>query len=269
MSSASGVDQAEIAAGRFHESGSRRVGVIINADDWGCSKEITDRTLDCALRGVVSSASAMVFMEDSERAATLAMQHNVDTGLHLNLTASFTSPHCPARLREVQQKLVRFLHGSRMRSAIYHPGLRSAFSYSVKAQLDEYERLYRKSATRVDGHHHMHLSTNVLFQRLLPAGVIVRRNFSFSKGEKSALNRWYRRWQDRQLAKRHKMADYFFPLIPMNEPGRLEKVFALAGSCSVEVETHPINRDEYEFLMSAELMRLAHEVGIARSYFLA
>jgi predicted glycoside hydrolase/deacetylase ChbG (UPF0249 family) len=260
--------QVEIDTGAVHEKDPRRGGLIINADDWGGSKEITDRTLDCSLLGVVSSVSAMVFMDDSERAADLALQHSVDTGLHLNLTASFSSPFCPPRVREIQQKVAGFLHGNRTRSAIYHPGLRNAFEYSVKAQLDEYQRLYRKDATRVDGHHHMHLSANVLFQRLLPKDVIVRRNFSFSKGEKSRLNRWYRRWQDRQLAKRHRMVDYFFPLVPVNIPGRLERVFALSDHYSVEVETHPVNRDEYEFLTSEEPMRLAREIGIARGYSL-
>src|SRR5579863_5715924 len=60
--------------------------LIINADDWGVNREATDRTLDCVLRKTVSSASAMVFMEDSERAAQLALEAGVDTGLHLNLT---------------------------------------------------------------------------------------------------------------------------------------------------------------------------------------
>src|ERR1700758_5164513 len=43
--------------------------LIINADDWGRDHETTQRILECTLRGTVSSASAMVFMEDSERAA--------------------------------------------------------------------------------------------------------------------------------------------------------------------------------------------------------
>lgn len=61
--------------------------LIVNADDWGRDRETTDRTLFCLREGAVSSASAMVFMEDSERAAALAKEHGVDAGLHLNLTA--------------------------------------------------------------------------------------------------------------------------------------------------------------------------------------
>ena len=52
--------------------------LIVNADDWGRDPRTTGRILDCALRGAVSSVSAMVFMEDSERAATLARERGID-----------------------------------------------------------------------------------------------------------------------------------------------------------------------------------------------
>jgi hypothetical protein len=38
--------------------------LIINADDWGRDAHTTDNILDCALRGTISSVSAMLFMED-------------------------------------------------------------------------------------------------------------------------------------------------------------------------------------------------------------
>jgi len=243
--------------------------LIINADDWGRSVEITDRILDCALSGVVSSTSAMVFLEDSERAADLALQHNIDTGLHLNLTTPLSAPNCPVRLREQQQKLANFLRAYRLCRAIYHPGLAGAFDFVVRAQLDEYQRLYRRPAARIDGHHHMHLCANVQLQRLLPQGTIVRRNFSFEPGEKSTVNRLYRQWQDKRLLQRHRSTDYFFSLPPMNPSGRLEKICSLATHSSVEVETHPVNRDEFAFLMNGELTRLAKGIGVARDYSLA
>jgi chitin disaccharide deacetylase len=251
------------------ESDDARIGdpvVIINADDWGRDKEVTDRTLDCLLQGVVSSASAMVFMEDSERAAELAHQHGVDAGLHLNLTTAFSGLGCNAQLKEQQQKVTRFLRASRLCPAIYHPGLASSFEYVVRAQIDEYQRLYGRPPSRVDGHHHMHLCANVQVQKLLPAGTIARRNFSFAPGEKGAVNRFYRRWQDRRLAKRHRMTDYFYSLPPMDPPGRLERIFGLASRASVEVETHPVNSDEYQFLTGGELMRRAEATKIAREY---
>ncbi len=243
--------------------------LIINADDWGRSRKVTDRTLDCALAEVISSASAMVFMEDSERGADLAAQHNLDCGLHLNLTTSFTAHNCSSRLREQQQQLTRFLRANRLCPAIYHPGLANAFDNVVRAQLDEYQRLYHRPVARIDGHHHMHLCANVQFQHLLPEGTIVRRNFSFGPGEKSVMNRLYRKWQDRRLSKRHRTTDYFYSIQPMGPAGRLEKIFTLALQSHIEIETHPVNDDEFEFLMNGELMQLARGIGIARGYALS
>ena len=55
----------------------------------------------------------------------------------------------------------------------------SGRAYVVKAQLEEFERLYGRAPNRIDGHHHAHLCANVVLAGLLPAGTIVRRNFSF------------------------------------------------------------------------------------------
>ena len=241
--------------------------VIVNADDWGRDVPTTDRTLDCALSGVISSVGAMLFMEDSERAADLARQHGIDAGLHLNFTMLFTSPRCPSRLLEHQEKLSRFLKSHRLAPIIYHPGLAASFDYVVKAHQEEYERLYGAPASRMDGHHHMHLCMNMMLQKLIPSGVIVRRNFTFGPGEKGYFNRLYRGWQDRQLARRYQIADYFFDLIPL-QPSRLQQIFELAIRFNVEIETHAIDDKQYRFLLDREFSRCAGNVGIARGYVL-
>jgi chitin disaccharide deacetylase len=242
--------------------------IIVNADDWGRDAVTTDRSLECARRGAVSSVSAMMFMEDSERAAALAREHGVDAGLHLNLTTLFTAPQCPSRLADQQARLARFLTANRFTRVLYHPGLSAAFEYVVRAQLEEYERCYGVPPERVDGHHHMHLCANVFFQQLLPAGAIVRRNFSFAAGEKSRVNRWYRRWQDRGLARRHRVTDFFFSLPPLEPRSRLEKFLDLADRFDVELETHPAIPEEYAFLVRGELFSSTRKVGVAPGYLL-
>ena len=222
--------------------------LIINADDWGCDTLTTDRILDCVIRRTVSSASSMVFMEDSQRAADLALDRKVDTGLHLNISSAFTGIGVSPELRERQRRLIGYLRGMKYSPAIYHPGLAGSFEYVVRAQMEEYERLYGSAPRRIDGHHHLHLCANVQRQNLLPCGVVVRRNVSLARGEKSLINRLYRARQDRQLARRHRPTDYFFSLSPLDIPGRLESIFALARGAVVEVETHPVNKNEYRFL---------------------
>src|ERR1051326_3039663 len=101
--------------------------------------------------------------------------------------------------------------------------------------MEEFQRIYGEAPKRIDGHHHMHLWANVLWGKLLPAGTVARRNFSFKPGEKGALNRWYRRKIDGTLAKRHRLTDYFYSLPPLDVPGRLEKIFPLAVENTVEL----------------------------------
>lgn len=240
--------------------------LIINADDWGRDRETTSRILQCVHRGAISSVSAMVFMQDSERAATLALEHGIDAGLHLNFTTAFTARGCPVKLAEHQARLAGYLRRHRLGSVVPHPGLRRSFEYVISAQRDEYRRLYRRDTERFDGHHHMHLCANVVFGKLLPAGTIVRRNFSFQPGEKSFANRFYRRAVDRRLARRHRLTDYFFSLPPLEPAERLQRIFSLANQFVVEVETHPANSDEYEFLTGGGLSLQAKNIPIASRF---
>jgi len=249
-----------------HVSVPRAGLLIVNADDWGREHETTDRALDCFERGALSSVSAMVFMEDSERASAIARERGIDAGLHLNLTVPFTGRCTPSGLAGHQCRISRYLQEHRYSQAIFHPGLTSSFRYSVAAQLAEFGRLYGTAPRRIDGHHHMHLCANVVLGRLLPAGTVVRRNFSFGPGEKSFLNRLYRRTLDRTLARRHRMADLFFSLPPLEPPDRLRKIFSLASNLVVEIETHPVNPDEYRFLAEGDIFSWVGDVPVAAGY---
>jgi hypothetical protein len=256
------------AAGSGRGSGekSRAGRLIVNADDWGRSSKETDAILDCALRGAVSSGSAMVFMQDSERSAVIARERGIDVGLHLNFTTSFTAPHCPSPLVQRQQELARHLLQHRLAQVVFHPGLVRSFEYVVRSQLDEFHRLYQKEPERLDGHHHMHLCTNVLLGGLLPPGTVVRRNFSFQAGEKPYVNRLYRQLVDFLLARRHRLVDFFFLLPPLEPKDRLQRIFSLAEHYIVELETHPVNPEEYEFLAGGEIFRRAGNLRIARRF---
>jgi chitin disaccharide deacetylase len=237
--------------------------LLINADDWGRDHETTDRTLECKVRGSVSSVSAMVFMADSERAAVIARERGIDAGLHLNFTTPFSAPDCPAQLRERQGELAKCLLRYRPSEALFYPTLTQSFKYVVSAQLDEFCRLYGAAPRRIDGHHHMHLCANVLLGRLLPTGTIVRRNFSFQRGEKSFANRLYRQVVDRMLARRHRLVDFFFSLPPLNPPGHVQRILSLARDSTVEVATHPVDPEEYRFLAGGEIFRWAGDCPIA------
>jgi len=244
-------------------------GLIVNADDWGRTAETTDRILDCLHCGALTSTSGMVFMEDSERAARIACENKVDVGLHLNLTTRFSDPNVSSALLQSQQRVTRFLRSGRLAQVLYHPGLARTFRHLVDAQIEEHRRLYGSVPKRIDGHHHMHLCANVLFGRLLPEGSIVRRNFSFQPGEKSGLNRMYRKWLDKRIEKHHPVTDYFFSIEPIGKTERLRRIVDLAKTSLVELETHPVNHEEFRFLTGGEFFRSIGPVKVASFYELS
>ncbi len=234
--------------------------LIINADDWGRSRGETDAALQCYDKGRITSASAMVFMEDSERAADIAKQNQVDVGLHLNFSEQFSGSLVDARLEDYHRRTVRFLKRTKYSQLIYNPLLQKAFAYSYEAQTEEFGRLFGKSPSHIDGHHHMHLCANLLFSKLIPVGTSMRRNFSFWPGEKSALNRAYRRLVDAWLARRYRLADYFSDLTQSITEKKLDRVMALAKSSNVELMTHPTVPSESAFLMSDEFAAILQDI---------
>ena len=240
--------------------------LIVNADDWGRDQETTQRMFECVRCGAVSSVSAMVFTEDSERAAAMAREHGVDAGLHLNFTSPFLAANCPARLVEHQRSVAKYLTRNPFARGIFNPWLARSFEYVVAAQVEEFVRLYGAAPERLDGHHHMHLSANVLLGGLLPPGTIVRRHFSHESREKVLRHHVFRLFTDAMLTRRYRVADFFFPLIPLEPRARLQTIFALAGRSVVELETHPVNPEEYRFLAGGEIFRLAGDSPIANRY---
>jgi hypothetical protein len=236
--------------------------LFVNADDWGRDAGTTGCILDCVTSRAVSAVSAMVFMEDSDRAAAIARERDIDAGLHLNFTSPFTAGTCPGTLAEHQRRTAAYLRRHRLAQLVFNPTLVKSFEYVVAAQIDEFRRLYGADPVRLDGHHHMHLCANVLLAGLLPGGTVVRRNFSFQPGEKGTLNRTYRRLVDDRLSRRHHLADYFFSLAPLGPPARLERIFSLARHHVIELETHPVNQDEYRFFMDGEIFDRAAGVRI-------
>jgi predicted glycoside hydrolase/deacetylase ChbG (UPF0249 family) len=235
-------------------------GLIVNADDWGRDRQTTDLIRDCVAYGSVSATSAMVFMEDSERAADVARECGVDVGLHLNFTAEFSLPGCSARLVEHERRVAIYLRLHRFAPIVFRRQLADSFEYLVQSQLEEFNRLYDVAPQRIDGHHHMHLCANVLYGKLLPAGIHVRRNFSFGPGEKGFANRLYRRFVDSRLAARHQLVDFLFSLPPLDPAVRLQRIFATARQSVVELETHPVNTNEYFFLTNGQMLRQAGDV---------
>jgi chitin disaccharide deacetylase len=224
--------------------------IIVNADDWGRSVAETDAALACHRRGRITSVTAMSFMADSERARDLALGHGISAGLHLNVSQPFSAATAPAALVSRQQRVCAFINAHKYAFLLYNPALRNDFVYTYEAQCEEFARLYGKAPSHIDGHHHKHLCSNLLLDRVIPKGKKVRRSFFFWPGEKGMVNRSYRRLIDHVLARRYRVTDYFFALSQCLQRDRLERVLALAKTSTVELMAHPANPREATCLMS-------------------
>jgi predicted glycoside hydrolase/deacetylase ChbG (UPF0249 family) len=236
--------------------------LIINADDWGGTCTATDNSLECYLRGRITSASAMVFMHDSERAAELARSAGLSTGLHLNFTDELARS-APLELQKRLEHIASFLRASNYRSLVYNPLLSAAFEYVYEAQHAEYVRLYGSEPNHIDGHHHMHLCMNVLASRIIPAGYRVRASFTFFKDEKSLPNRLYRQALNAVLRRRYVCPERFHSIEPIARHDRLARIVEQAKTKSVELMVHPSREAEFRLLMSDEFASLLLRVRTA------
>jgi chitin disaccharide deacetylase len=234
--------------------------IIVNADDWGRSPKETNAAQSCYEAGRITSVSAMVFMDDSERAADLAKEMGMDVGLHLNLSQRFSGMCRDSSLLRRHERITSFLTRSRYAVLLYNPALRQDFDYAYQAQLAEFHRLYGTPPSHVDGHQHKHLCANMLFDKVMPKGEKVRRNLSFQDGEIGLVNRMYRDLVDHWLSRRYRLTDFFYCL-PL--PEQLAGVAALSTGGTVEIMAHPVRTDEYAFLMSDQYLKtlLRHETG--------
>jgi predicted glycoside hydrolase/deacetylase ChbG (UPF0249 family) len=192
----------------------------------------------------------MVFMEDSERAAELAKEAGIDVGLHLNLSQQFTAIPPGNSIQEHHARVVRFMTSGPYALVLYNPILRRPFRYVYQAQFEEFERLYGRRPSHIDGHQHRHLCANMLLDQIIHPRERVRRNFSYWAGEKNVFNRGYRRLVDGVLAHRYKLTDYFFSLYECIARNSIDRVFDLSRQAIVELMTHPVKPTELNYLMS-------------------
>ena len=230
--------------------------LIITADDLGKDVLSTNNCMDCHRKKRITTASILVFMDDTERAAELAVQEGLETGLHLNLVLPYSSPDVSDDLRCIQHSAVRFYRLGPWTQAVYNPLITKAVASVFKSQLDEYRRIFKKEPIYFNGHKHLHLSLNMILGRVLPFGSIVRKSFTFQAGEKNLLNRRFRSIVDAWLKSRYVISDSFYSLSLVRDPARLAKIVNLALNSHVELMVHPWSPADYDSLLGKDFGNL-------------
>jgi predicted glycoside hydrolase/deacetylase ChbG (UPF0249 family) len=226
--------------------------LIVNADDFGGNPLATDRIAECFQVGAITSTSAMVYMSDSERAASIAKSCELPVGLHLNLTQPFEDPGTPQAVRERQAAAARHFAGSRLQRVSYNPFLSSLVKACIGDQLECFRALYDCEPTHIDGHNHAHLSPTVLLA--LPAATRIRTAESPARGTPSP-GALLRRARASFISHRYITTDRFVAVDHLgSSPSEqeIDRLLAPADRSSLEIMTHPDRGRDHRLLTSEQ-----------------
>jgi predicted glycoside hydrolase/deacetylase ChbG (UPF0249 family) len=233
--------------------------LIVNADDWGYDQATTDAIADVYRAGRVTSATAMVNMQDSRRAAKLAGVSSIPLGLHLNLMEPYSDVLASPDVRHRQEWIVSRYRGGQLLRWMPSRGLFAHVCQCVDDQLEAFAQLYGVAPTHVDGHQHGHMSTAALWALARRGERVIRRSFTFRSTDKSAFNRVSRFMLNGFISARFLSTERFHSirdLHPRLGGHGLDVVISEAHRRDVEIMVHPGIADEHEILMSSEWGRL-------------
>jgi hypothetical protein len=240
--------------------------LIVNADDWGGSEATTDAILGTFRAGRVTSASGMVYMGDSERAAMLAKHERLPVGLHLNLTEPFVDPATPTRIRDRQSRLAeRFTTegrdrpsvAARLRQWVYDPTIASDVDRAIADQVEEFQVLYGTMPTHFDGHNYVDLCPNLFLSRSIPKGSKVRNSlnrFPLERSPKAVLRSIRQALRSRRFVSTQYVLHIAELRIRAGEPP--DPRLHLANNSPIEVMGHPDHEPERKIFMSAPWERV-------------
>lgn len=220
--------------------------LIVNADDLGATAGATDAICHAFDAGTITSASAMVWMDDSARACVRAKDLGMPTGLHLNLTLPFTALDVPRSVRERHLRLTEPFTGDGWRGEAGRRLDRRLLSDAIGDQLERFCEQFGQP-THIDGHHHVHQRDPVL--DILPSSWPIRPQLRAPAQADAQPSR-----AETSLRARFATPDFAFAFVQLH-PGLGGAGFAAldrAQRASVEVMTHPNRPGELDALLSPE-----------------
>jgi predicted glycoside hydrolase/deacetylase ChbG (UPF0249 family) len=220
--------------------------LIVNADDFGASTGATDPVIELQALGVVTSASALVRMRDSARAATLAREHELPVGLHLNLTLPFDGPDGSSAARERQRRLTEVFGAESWRTQLRVGPYSDPLADAIEDQLECFREAFGEP-THLDGHHHVHVHPAVLEH--LPRELPIRPILSIpSRADAKPSAR------ERDLRRQFACPELCFAFEHVHPSLGGDGLQALdrAGRGALEVMVHPQQERERAALLSVE-----------------
>jgi predicted glycoside hydrolase/deacetylase ChbG (UPF0249 family) len=127
---------------------SRRL--IVNADDWGLTRGVSEGILAAHRGGIVTSTTVLATAVLDRGLVARLLDSGLGVGLHVNLTLGRPL----TRGRSLVDGGGRFVRDARRAAA----GARAAeVRAEVLAQVEKFEKVFRRAPTHLDTHHHVGL----------------------------------------------------------------------------------------------------------------
>ncbi len=122
--------------------------LIVNADDFGLTRGVSDGILAAHRHGLVTSTTMLVNRMIPDDQLGRLRDSGMGVGLHVNLTLGEPL----TRGRSLVDAAGRFVRDARHAAA---RAKASEVSAEITAQLERFERLFRRPPSHLDSHHHV------------------------------------------------------------------------------------------------------------------
>ena len=228
--------------------------VIINAADFGFDSDTDDATMRSFNRGMLTSASIMANMPNTEEALKFASAHpEFSFGVHLTYTLTVNEqPLSDASLiPSLMEKDGRFMKANKLRLAALVGRVSVAdIIRETRAQISRL-RDYGISVSHVDSHCHLHKfhKFQEALRQILPTFGIRRVRLLQNIYTRTPMLRptfWITYGSNARLRQCFATTDYMFMPDPSGDsdwPDRLQR--KLVGEGTLEVGVHPGRSDEW------------------------
>jgi chitin disaccharide deacetylase len=143
------------------------IRLIINADDYGRTPDISRGIRDAHLRGLVTSSTAMMNMSPAANEIKIALEETPDLGLGVHLVLTAGKPLLPAaKLPSLTTSAGAFLKVDELVRLAKNLNLNEVKA-EWHAQVEAFVAAAGKKPTHFDSHHHSSYFTPGLFKSML------------------------------------------------------------------------------------------------------
>jgi hypothetical protein len=127
---------------------SRRL--IVNADDWGLTRGVSEGILAAHRHGIITSTTVLATADLDRNLVARLLDTGLGAGLHVNLTLGAPL----TRGKSLTDGHGRFVRDARQAAA---RATASDVRAEVEAQVTKFRKMFRRAPTHLDSHHHVGL----------------------------------------------------------------------------------------------------------------